>query len=68
MELRENAPPQLSRHAHARAQARGIPLHIINTILAHTDRRHSRGRNRGSPVRKKHSGSCRICDVQAIAH
>jgi hypothetical protein len=38
MEVR-NALPRLSRHARARAQARGIPLQIVNAILAHADRR-----------------------------
>jgi hypothetical protein len=40
METREvtNAP-RLSRHARVRAQARGIPLHVIEAILAHADRR-----------------------------
>jgi hypothetical protein len=37
MEVKE-ASPRLSRHARVRAQARGIPLHIINAILAYAGR------------------------------
>jgi hypothetical protein len=38
--------PKLSPHARIRAQARGIPRHIIDAILAHADRRYFVGQGR----------------------
>ena len=37
MDVRD-APPALSHHARVRAQARGVPLRIINAIFTYADR------------------------------
>jgi hypothetical protein len=57
MDMR-NDPPRPSRHASVRAQARGIPLRIVNAILAHADcRRFVCGGRRALMVSRRRLGA-----------